>query len=87
MQSFRVCIAIFLFFIISTIQQSNDKWAPVDKILKDAIADEAFPGAVALVADERGPIYMRSFGRHTYDNNSPAMNFDVSSHQTNKNNL
>lgn len=83
MHNFRVCIALFLFFIIATIQQSNDKWAPVDKILKDAIADEAFPGAVALVADERGPIYMRAFGRHTYDNNSPPMNFDVRKTQNN----
>ena len=58
-------------------------WANVDHILEQAVADRAFPGAVAMVADRSGVRYQHAVGHHTYDAGSPPMSpatvFDLAS--------
>ncbi len=55
-------------------------WTKLDKILDDAIASKAFPGCVALVADEKGPLYTRAKGHNIYPGSSrdiPLRNVDM----------
>ena len=61
----------------------SQKLKKVDEIVKRAIADSAFPGAVVLVA-RRGKIVLEnSYGRQTYDSSSPTIRtnsiFDLAS--------
>ena len=42
-------------------------WDQVDNLIRKAIEDRAFPGAVYLVADRDGVLLERGFGRQTYD--------------------
>ena len=46
-------------------------WDQVDNLIRKAIEDRAFPGAVYLLADRDGVLVERVFGRQTYDLQSP----------------
>ena len=62
---------------------SDDRFSPVDHLLHQLVAQHAFPGAVALVADASGLLHAAGIGRHTYDGASQQMtlntHFDVAS--------
>ena len=58
-------------------------WANVDRVLEQAVANHAFPGAMAIVADRSGVRYQRAVGRHTYASGSTPVTsatlFDLAS--------
>ena len=64
-------------------QTKNYDFNEVDKILIDAIDNEAFPGTVVLVSKDDKIIYEKPFGHLTYDENSDLVSnntiYDVAS--------
>ncbi|KAJ6247439.1 d-alanyl-d-alanine carboxypeptidase-related [Anaeramoeba flamelloides] len=56
----------FLFLLLLFSFSHEYDWAPVDKILQNAIANQAFPGCAALIASKEGIIYEKAFGNFTY---------------------
>jgi hypothetical protein len=74
MFSQKIIICLFLIFITCFAQRN---WSPLDKIIQEAIADKAFPGAVAIVGDSSGILYAKSFGHFTYETTSPKMTLTV----------
>ncbi len=54
-----------------------DSLALVDSIIKKAIADSAFPGAVLLVARNGIVVHEKSYGRFIYDTSSEKMTTDA----------
>lgn len=75
MWTFQRTFICFLLILFACTSQRD--WSPLDKILLDAIADKAFPGAVAIVGDSTGILYAKSFGHFTYDTTSPKMTLNV----------
>ncbi|MFD2248358.1 glycoside hydrolase family 3 N-terminal domain-containing protein [Pontibacter ruber] len=51
--------------------------AGIDSLVQQAIAEKATPGAQVLVAKNGKVIYYKSFGYHTYDNQTPVQNTDL----------
>jgi beta-N-acetylhexosaminidase len=49
---------------------------PAFKVVEDAIADKAFPGAT-LAVGYRGKVSYHAFGKLSYDTNSPAVKIDT----------
>lgn len=64
-------------------EQQNYKFSEVDSIINHGIQDKAFPGAVILINLYGKTIYNKSYGRFTYEDNSPAVTttsqFDLAS--------
>ncbi|MCC5918568.1 MAG: serine hydrolase [Cryomorphaceae bacterium] len=55
----------------------SKKLAKIDKLVKDAIADKAMPGAQVLVAKNGVVVYEKAFGHHTYEKKKPVDVFDL----------
>ncbi|RDV13239.1 serine hydrolase [Pontibacter diazotrophicus] len=51
--------------------------AGIDALVAQAIQEKATPGAQVLVAKNGKIIYYKSFGYHTYDNQTPVQNTDL----------
>ncbi len=51
--------------------------AEVDRVLEQAIADRAFPGAVVAVGHRGKLAYLRAFGHQRYDDGAPAVAVDT----------
>ncbi|MFD2515143.1 glycoside hydrolase family 3 N-terminal domain-containing protein [Pontibacter locisalis] len=51
--------------------------AGIDSLVRQAIAEKATPGAQVLVAKDGKVIYQKSYGYHTYDNQTPVLNTDL----------
>ncbi len=51
--------------------------AGIDSLVHAAIAARATPGAQVLVAKDGKVIYQKSFGYHTYENETPVQNTDL----------
>lgn len=49
-------LSLLLFIVCATAQRD---WSAVEKVLTDGIADQAFPGCVALVADRSGVVWSK----------------------------
>ncbi|MBW7842437.1 MAG: beta-lactamase family protein [Ignavibacterium sp.] len=64
-------------------QNTKYDFADVESVVKSGIKDKAFPGAVVLVWQNGSIIYENSFGKFTYEENSPVVNkntmFDLAS--------
>jgi len=61
---------------------ATDKLQVIDSIVKDAISQHAFPGAVILAAHKGEIIYHKAFGHYEYENApavSPESIFDLAS--------
>lgn len=56
---------------------SADSLAAVDRIIADAIADSAFPGAVLLVARNGVIVHHKAYGKFTYDRTAERMTTDA----------
>jgi CubicO group peptidase (beta-lactamase class C family) len=56
-----------------TIQDSSDRWAPVARTIEAAIEARAFPGAVVAIGRRDTVLYLRAFGRQTYEPGSPVV--------------
>src|SRR3954466_15073657 len=57
-------------------------WAPMARILDDAVARHAFPGAVAVVGRHATILYQHAFGYLDYENNqavTPRTIYDIAS--------
>lgn len=66
-------ILLFLILIlnVSISAQSNAyQFNDVDRVINEAIEDEAFPGAVVLIWKDGKTIYEKAFGYYTYDKSS-----------------
>lgn len=63
--------------------QEKERFAGVDSVIMNAIEDSAFPGAVILVAKDGMILHSKSFGKQTYEFDSPAITtetiFDLAS--------
>jgi serine-type D-Ala-D-Ala carboxypeptidase len=49
------------------------RFAPASRLLEQAVVERVFPGAVAAVTLGNELVYLKSFGRFTYDSGSPAV--------------
>ncbi len=56
---------------------SPDAFALVDSIAFDGMAKRAYPGAQILVVKDGQVIYDKTFGSHTYDDQSPVRQTDI----------
>jgi CubicO group peptidase (beta-lactamase class C family) len=54
-------------------QNNKNKLDNVDKIIKEAIDDKAFPGAVVLIWKDGKTIYEKAYGTFTYETHSPKV--------------
>jgi CubicO group peptidase (beta-lactamase class C family) len=57
-------------------------WAPLDRVLYDAVARRAFPGAVVVVGRHDRVLYQQSYGYLDYENNqavTPRTIYDIAS--------
>lgn len=57
--------------------QSAYNFSEVEKVINDAISDQAFPGAVILVWKDGETILEKSFGQFTYEETSPAVELNT----------
>ncbi len=64
--------ALLLAMAVMT-QDTTDRWAPVARTIEDAIAARAFPGAVVAIGRRDTVLYLRAFGRQTYESNAPVV--------------
>jgi len=55
------------------LHKSAHDFSNVEKIINDAISEQAFPGAVILVWKDGESIFEKSFGHFTYEQNSPKV--------------
>ncbi|WP_363322038.1 glycoside hydrolase family 3 N-terminal domain-containing protein [uncultured Pontibacter sp.] len=55
----------------------SEHFAGIDSLVAQAIQEEATPGAQVLVAKDGKVIYHKSFGYHTYENETPVRNTDL----------
>ena len=51
-------------------------WKSIDDLVSAAVADHTAPGAVLVVGNRDGILHEFATGRHTYDENSPAVTID-----------
>eukprot|EP01114_Cavostelium_apophysatum_P016776 TRINITY_DN4839_c0_g1_i2.p1 TRINITY_DN4839_c0_g1~~TRINITY_DN4839_c0_g1_i2.p1 ORF type:complete len:435 (+),score=45.18 TRINITY_DN4839_c0_g1_i2:65-1369(+) len=64
---FKIMKAGFLLlFACLSIDSAKVDWSPVDEVIKTAIANGSFPGAVALIASKQGVLHIVSEGNFTY---------------------
>lgn len=56
---------------ISLLNPQDIDWTSVDLILENAIKNRTFPGCVALVANEKGILYLKAHGNYTYGDPTP----------------
>ncbi len=54
-------------------QNNNYDFTNIDKVVRSAITNNAFPGAVVLVSKEGKIIYKKAFGHLTYDDTSAVV--------------
>jgi CubicO group peptidase (beta-lactamase class C family) len=59
------------------IQESDYDFSRVEKVVIDAIAENAFPGGVILVWKDNKTIFEKSLGHFTYDENSDEVNINT----------
>lgn len=56
---------------------NNDLEAPIDKIVAEAIAQKATPGAVVMVVKDGKVIFNKAYGTHTYEKHLPVLSDDI----------
>jgi CubicO group peptidase (beta-lactamase class C family) len=61
-----IVILVLIAFTCEVITTKTHDWTTVTNILNSAITDKAFPGCVALIADESGVLYSNALGHLTY---------------------
>lgn len=70
-------------FIPDSSADSNYNFSNIDSLVRDAIKDSVFPGALILIGHRKRIIYNKPFGRFTYDSKSTIMSreamFDLAS--------
>ncbi len=63
--------------------KNEGRFAEVDRVLEDFLAEKAFPGGVLAVGHRGALVHLRAFGRLTYDEAAPAVTegtlYDVAS--------
>lgn len=71
-----------LVLALASAVQDTSRFGRVDSLIEAAIGERAFPGAVVAIGSRDSVLYLRAFGRHTYDR-SPAVTtrtvYDVAS--------
>ncbi len=63
-------LILLLAVAVSYAQNINNDFSPIDLVVKNAISEEAFPGAVILVWKDGKVIYEKAFGNFTYEKTS-----------------
>lgn len=75
---------ILLFILTAFIYTVNAQdFSGIDNLINSSISEKYFPGAQLVVGNDEGIIYINSYGRYTYDDNSPKVTnesiFDLAS--------
>jgi CubicO group peptidase (beta-lactamase class C family) len=65
---------LYLFTTQLNCQDNSDQFFRVESVVKNAIEDRTFPGAVVLIWKDGNVIYENAFGNFTYDSDSPQVN-------------
>ena len=63
-------LILLLAVAVSYAQNINNDFSSIDLVVKNAISEEAFPGAVILVWKDGKVIYEKAFGNFTYEKTS-----------------
>ena len=58
-------------------ENAHYDFSNVEKIVREAITESAFPGAVALVQKDKKIIFEQAFGHFTYDKSSPEVKLNT----------
>lgn len=66
-----------IFFLLSSCSSTSLKYASLTKILQDAVADSAWPGAVLMVGHGDEVIYHQAVGFHTYEQKQATQTGDI----------
>ena len=56
---------------------AKDLEKPIDKIVEEAIAQKATPGAVVMIVKDGKVIFNKGYGSHTYSNDAPTKADDI----------
>jgi len=67
-------VRTFLLLLFCVVGIFSYDWSGVAKVVNDAIADKAFPGATVLLADHTGVLWSTAFGHYTYGVPPPLSN-------------
>lgn len=77
----RCCATAVLAISLLATQASGERAADdlrvLDEIIQRGIAEQRYPGAVAMVKVRGKVLYARAFGRHSYSPDSPPMRMDT----------
>jgi len=65
-ETFVLLPVLALAFAVTT-QDTTDRWAPMARILNDAVAAHAFPGAVVAIGRRDTVLYLQAFGHLDYE--------------------
>ncbi|MCH8325585.1 MAG: serine hydrolase [Bacteroidetes bacterium] len=77
--SFKYIILVIATLNFNFILAQNSKYnfAKVDILVKQAIVDSVFPGAILLISKEGETIYEKAYGNFTYDKNSSKVKLNT----------
>lgn len=70
-------IMLSILFFLSACSSKSLKYASLNKILEDAVADSAWPGAVLMVGHGDEVIYHQAVGYHTYKQEQVTQTGDI----------
>jgi len=72
-----ILLACGLLLQMSLAHAERPHLADLDAIVQRGLDEQRYPGAVLLVGRGSRTLYARTFGRHTYDADSPTMRMDT----------
>ena len=67
-------IFIILFFVFSNAEGYD--FSKLDSVIQSGITNKYYPGAQVLIGDKNKVLYEKSYGKFTYDENSPGVKSD-----------
>ncbi len=73
MLSKNMKLLVLLLIILSCNSSRSQNFILVDEVIKNAITEKIFPGAVIAVGNSDEILYHKTYGRFTYDEDSPEV--------------
>lgn len=69
--------SLTLIVLLSSCNETKLKYAPLEDILADAVADSAWPGAVMMIGHGDDIVFHHAVGYHTYKQKTPTKKDDI----------